>query len=328
METVNKTVKGYKVFNPDWTCMGKQYSCPGKFKGNISLSVSGVCEYEMHFCKRLADCFSYYPFNPKNKVAEIVAYGTVIEEGSECCTDKIQIVRELSWQEVLDMVNTGKNCIGRSNSGDCNSGNKNSGDFNSGNHNSSDYNRGHHNSGNWNSGDFNSGDYNSEDFNSGNNNSGNRNSGNCNSGNQNSGNCNSGDFNSGDWNSGDWNSGDWNKADFSNGCFNTKPHKIFMFDKPSNITYNEWLNSKAKYILDRMPLNVLSWVRKDNMTDDERDKHSEYLITGGFLRCYEGETERQEWWDNLPADEKEEVMNIPNFDEKIFEEITGIKVTK
>ena len=25
-------VKGYKVFNPDWTCMEKQYSCPGKFE--------------------------------------------------------------------------------------------------------------------------------------------------------------------------------------------------------------------------------------------------------------------------------------------------------
>ena len=25
-------VKGFKVFNPDWTCRDKQYTCPGKFE--------------------------------------------------------------------------------------------------------------------------------------------------------------------------------------------------------------------------------------------------------------------------------------------------------
>ena len=32
-------VKGYKVFNPDWTCRGKQYSCPGNFEEDVTLSV-------------------------------------------------------------------------------------------------------------------------------------------------------------------------------------------------------------------------------------------------------------------------------------------------
>ncbi len=25
-------MRGYKVFNPDWTCNGYQYTCPGRFK--------------------------------------------------------------------------------------------------------------------------------------------------------------------------------------------------------------------------------------------------------------------------------------------------------
>lgn len=33
-------------------------------------------------------------------------------------------------------------------------------------------------------------------------------------------------------------------------------------------------------------------------------------------------------WDNLTDDEKEAVKQIPNFDAKVFEEITGIDVEK
>lgn len=46
------SVKGYKVFNSDWTCRGKQYSCPGTFEEFVSPS---VCNVGMHFCKNAAD---------------------------------------------------------------------------------------------------------------------------------------------------------------------------------------------------------------------------------------------------------------------------------
>lgn len=35
-------VKGYKVFNPDWTCMNKQYTCPGTFEEDVNPSVCNV----------------------------------------------------------------------------------------------------------------------------------------------------------------------------------------------------------------------------------------------------------------------------------------------
>ena len=140
-------VKGYKVFNPDWTCKGKQYTCPGTFEEDVNPS---VCNVGMHFCKNAADCFHYYDFDPNNHVAEVIAHGTVAEGEDKCATNKLEIVREIPWAEVLEIVNTGKACTGRCNSGDCNSGNYNSGDWNSGNCNS-----GNCNSGNWNSGDWN-----------------------------------------------------------------------------------------------------------------------------------------------------------------------------
>lgn len=140
-------VKGFKVFNPDWTCKDKQYGCPGRFEEDITPS---ICNKGMHFCKRASDCFSYYSFDPNNKVAEVIAYGEVSEEGNKCATNKLEVVREIPWSELLDLVNTGKGCTGL-----CNSGNHNSGNCNSGNCNSGYRNSGNHNSGDWNSGDWN-----------------------------------------------------------------------------------------------------------------------------------------------------------------------------
>ena len=156
------SVKGYKVFNSDWTCLGKQYSCPGTFEESVSPS---VCNVGMHFCKNAADCFRYYDFDPNNHVAEVIAHGTVAEGEDKCATNKLEIVREIPWAEVLEIVNTGKACTGRCNSGNRNSGNRNSGDWNSGNRNSGDWNSGNRNSGNCNSGNRNSGDWNSGDWN-------------------------------------------------------------------------------------------------------------------------------------------------------------------
>ena len=362
---MERKVKGYKVFNPDWTCRGKQYSCPGNFEEDVTLS---VCNSGMHFCKKASDCFNYYQFDPNNHVAEVVARGNVVEDGDKCATDKLEIIREIPWAELLEIVNTGKWCTGYGNSGDynsgdwnsgnwnsgdwnsgnCNSGDWNSGDWNSGNRNSGNRNSGDYNSGDWNSGDYNSGDYNSGncnsgdwnsgDWNSGNRNSGNRNSGDYNSGdwnsgdynsgNRNSGNWNSGDWNSGDWNSGDWNSGDWNKTDFSNGCFNTVEPKIYLFNKPSSWTYRNWLGSEARYLMKQIQGDILEWVRLRNMTDDEKTAHPESETTGGYLKKLNNSESAAIWWRSLDQRQKNIIMSIPNFDKAIFKEITGIDVDK
>jgi len=308
-------MKGFKVFNSDWTCRGFQFEVGKTFTEDVT---PVYCDRGFHFCTKAADCFKYYDFNPDNKVAEVEALGDIDtnNDDSKCSTNKIHIIREITWQEVLDLVNLGKACTGLCNSGDWNSGDCNSGNCNSGNR----------NSGNRNSGDWNSGDWNSGNCNSGNRNSGNRNSGNRNSGNRNSGNRNSGDWNSGDCNSGNCNSGDWNKTCFSNGCFNTELPKIFLFNKPSDWTYQDWLNSDARYILIDCPSNVLSWIWEDDMTDEEKEQHPEYSVTGGFLKHIEKETGRQMWWDGLSDRKKDIVMQLPNFNKDIFKEITGITV--
>ena len=121
-----KQMKGYKVFNPDWTCKGMKYEV-GKtyeYKGEI-----GLCKAGYHFCRRLTDCFNFYSFDPNNKVAEIEALGIVHTSGKSV-TDRIRIVRELSWYEVLDLCNTGNCNTGDWNSGSFNTGSRNTGFFN------------------------------------------------------------------------------------------------------------------------------------------------------------------------------------------------------
>ena len=267
-------VRGFKVFNPDWTCRDKQYTCPGAFEEDVTPS---VCDRGMHFCKKAADCFNYYSFNPENKVAEVIALAErTVEDGDKCATNYLEIVREISWQEVLEIVNTGKGCTGLCNSGD------------------------------WNSGDWNSGD--------------------CNSGNRNSGDCNSGNRNSGNRNSGDWNSGDWNKCSFSNGCFNTVEPKIYLFNKPSDWTYRDWLNSDARYLLNQIPGDVLEYVWFEDMTDEEKAAHPEAKTTGGYLKQLDNSECGSIWWRGLNDYEKTIIKAIPNFDKEIFKEITGVDV--
>lgn len=275
-------VKGYKVFNPDWTCRDKQYTCPGKFEvyGHGRL-------YEMLFCQTASDCFNYYTFDNKNKVAEVIAYGEVQTDGRTSYTDKLEIVREIQWDEVLRIVNTGKNCIGLCNTGDSNTGDRNTGDYNKGSYNK----------------------------------------GNCNIGYGNTGSCNIGDCNTGNCNIGNRNVGDWNKSSFNTGCFNTEEQKITLFNKMSDMTYREWEKSDARYLLEQIPKAVTEWVCAEDMTDKEKTLHPTYKTTGGYLKELDSSECAQHWWDALSDENKAIIKAIPNFDEDIFEECMGIKVS-
>lgn len=170
-------VRGFKVFNPDWTCRGFQYEVGKIFEEDVKPS---CCDRGFHFCENAADCFNYYSFNPDNKVAEVIALGDIDTDGTKSCTNKIKIVREIPWQELLTIVNTGKDCTGL-----CNTGNRNTGNR--------------------------------------------------------------------------------NKSSFNTGCFNTEESTIMLFNKPSEWTYRDWLNSDARYLLMDIPKDVVEWVYENYM---------------------------------------------------------------
>lgn len=309
----NEPVHGYKVFNPDWTCRDFQYEVGKTFEENVKPS---CCGRGFHFCKEAIDCFNYYAFNPKNKVAEVIALGELDTDGDKSCTNKIQIVREVPWIEVLTIVNIGKENTGIGNTGNCNAGNENTGDWSSG----------YWNSGTGNAGDGNTGDFNTGNWNTGNGNTGYKNTGDSNIGDENTGDSNIGNENTGKRNIGDSNTGDWNKSSFNTGCFNTKEQTIMLFNKPSDWTFRRWLGSWANYLLNQMPKDIVEWVYKSAMTDEEKREHPTYETTGGYLKELDKSECCQMWWDSLDIDDKEIIKAIPNFDPDIFYECTGIKV--
>ncbi|MGX9757473.1 DUF7666 domain-containing protein [Clostridioides difficile] len=352
-----KNIEGYKVFNPDWTCRDFKYEVGKTYKheGNIEL-----CGPGFHFCEKAIDCFNYYKFDSKNKVAKVKAIGKVKTEEDTSVTNEILIIEEISWEELLSIINTGNNNTGRRNSGNrntgnCNTGDENTGNNNSGNKNAGKLNKGNNNTGNNNTGDentgnenigyknsghanigdfntghkngghFNTGNRNTKNCNTGNENTGHKNSGNCNTGNENTGHSNSGNKNTGSWNKGDNNIGDCNIGNNSIGVFCTDTPKLRIFNKETNLTYEDWMNSEARNIL-RNNNQLTKWIHIENMSEEEKKNNPEYEILGGYLKPLTLEEMWNNTWKNLSDKEKKIIMDMPNFDKHIFKEITGIEV--
>ena len=314
------SIKGYKVFNPDWTCRGFQYEVGKTFihNGNIEM-----CESGFHFCRKASDCFDYYNFDSRNKVAEVEAIGLVETQNNKSVTDKIKIVREISWQELLTIVNEGRNCTGLRNTGNCNTGSWNAGDRNTGDWNTGYCNTGNCNAGSWNAGDRNTGDWNTGDCNTGNCNTGSWNAGDCNTGDWNTGDCNTGNCNTGSWNT-----GGWNKTNYNSGFFINVNLPIFMFNKPTSYKlHSEIRNLRGIQILERNFENS-GWIYSENMSAEEKAAHPEHETMGGYLKTVDFKTACKMMWDKLDEEERQAVIELPNFDAEVFEEITGINVNE
>ena len=231
------SIKGYKVFNPDWTCRGFQYKVGETFvhNGNIEMCGSGF-----HFCRKASDCFNYYDFNSNNKVAEVEAIGLVETQGDKSVTDKIKIVREIKWQELLTIVNEGNDCTGL-----CNTGNRNT--------------------------------------------------------------------------------GNWNSTNFSTGFLNSEQQPIYMFNQPTNMQ-REYICNLAGFRILNWNFENSWWIYSENMSAEEKAAHPEHETTGGYLKTVDFKTACKMMWDSLDEEDKEAVRNLPNFDNDVFREITGISV--
>lgn len=136
--------------------------------------------------------------------------------------------------------------------------------------------------------------------NSGKLNIGNFNCGDNNIGDYNSSNSNVGDYNSGMFNVGNCNNGYCNTGNFHNGFFNTGEANIRLFNKDTNF--------KFRHIrIPRWLFNIeLTFKHKNNLKRREYKK----AFKMAFKRALKYEIK--------------DTLNLPNFDYKIFEEITGI----
>lgn len=119
------SIYGYKGFNKDLRCRGFQYEI-GKTYEMEEEPI--LCERGFHFCEKLIDVASYYPFikydvnfgsdygylitgfnKSSNRYCVVEAIGDVCEEelqlDTKHATNRIRIVRELDKKEILDILN-------------------------------------------------------------------------------------------------------------------------------------------------------------------------------------------------------------------------------
>ena len=141
-----------------------------------------------------------------------------------------------------------------------------------------------------------------------------RNSGYCNSGDGNLGDRNSGYRNSGYWNSGDWNSGDRNS-----GYCNSNSPTLRFFNKETELISIDNINFPDYFYFD-----LTEWVDVSDMTAKEKEEYPHYKITTGFLRVFDY---KAAWKNSFKKATKKDVkltLKLPNFDYKVFEEVSGI----
>ena len=293
---MKKKVKGFKGFESDLSCRGFRYEVGKTYEidGEIEL-----CSRGFHFCQKLFDVNSFYSFRRDDyRFCEVEALGDVIteENGTKSVTNKIKIVREIPKEEFLEMAN-----VGRENTGFCNTGYRNTGYRNTGDRNTGDWNTGYRNTGYRNTGDRNTGDWNTGDR-------------------------NTGDWNTGDWNTGDWNTGDWNKTDHSSGVFCNERPKLMMFNKKTDMTIEEWRNTRAYDLLWSVPKS--KWVFPGDMTEEEKQKYPSYETCGGYLKEIPRAEASKTWWEGLDNYDKAEIFNLPNFNLKVFNDIMELNITR
>ena len=99
-----------------------------------------------------------------------------------------------------------------------------------------------------------------------------------------------------------------------------------MFNKPTDWTFEQWFNCRARYLLNQIEDCPLEYVWFDTMTDEEKAAHPEAETTGGYLKERTTAVNARKWWAGLSADDRNIIFSLPNFDAAIFKEITGIDV--
>ncbi len=159
------------------------------------------------------------------------------------------------------------------------------------------------NTGNWNTGNWNTG---------------NRNTGNWNTGNWNTGNWNTGNRNTGNRNTGNWNTGNWNTGY----CNTDKPTNVRIFNKETEVKIEDIIFPKFFYF------NLTEWIDEKDMNDKEKEAYPTYVTTQGYLKCKSHHQAWRESWDEADLEDKKKCLSLPNWNNELFKEISGIDVEK
>ena len=115
-------------------------------------------------------------------------------------------------------------------------------------------------------------------------------------------------------NSGNRNSGNWNS-----GYFNSDNPNVRMFNKDTNLE-REKINIPSWCYFD-----LTLWVSYDTATEEEKEKHKKEIETnGGYFKTLKYKEAWRLAWNRASKKEHEQLLELPNWNNEVFKEITGI----
>jgi hypothetical protein len=74
--------------------------------------------------------------------------------------------------------------------------------------------------------------------------------------------------------------------------------------------------------------DLTTWILESEMSDKEKVAFPTYIATGGYLKINTYRGAWRESWDKASIEDRKLCLSLPNWDNEIFKEISGIDVEK
>lgn len=118
IEGLEPVAEGYKIFNNDWTANYGNNYCYADENGNVEgvvhkqEGVIRICTNGFHFCESPLDCFNHYPCIQWNKFAQVKGYGQISRDNdsSKVAVEILEIIKVLTFDEFIEEIKKYNNC--------------------------------------------------------------------------------------------------------------------------------------------------------------------------------------------------------------------------
>ena len=100
---------GYKIFRNDWTAKSSGYDYKDE-NGNVLNTIHKVdgdikeCNWGLHFSKEPIDCFKFYETIPWYKFAKVEAYDQLLIGEEKCVTNILKIIEIYTFDEFINLI--------------------------------------------------------------------------------------------------------------------------------------------------------------------------------------------------------------------------------
>ena len=100
---------GYKIFRNDWTAKSNGYDYKDE-NGNVLNTIHKVdgdikeCNWGLHFSKKPIDCFKFYETAPWYKFAKVEAYDQLLIGEEKCVTNILKIIEIYTFDEFINLI--------------------------------------------------------------------------------------------------------------------------------------------------------------------------------------------------------------------------------